>query len=877
MSANVTVNFTGWESDEFLTCANWVRDRAIGARVEVVGREPILATPVHLVGVPLRGEWAGYRRVLVIQTDDGTVYEVGGSNASRPIASTTVRFTWDSAEAAQRWGRGRVIEVLMDGSAQDMEVLPYVVRTDRLDHDALHGLVAWGHGTLDQLRPEQIVALIRVVGVLPSIETVALLSACLSHEDYAVIQQAALRLRGMEPVFKIYPLDHSVMTLAIDRLARAVVELDDAHSRVYSAEDLGYFQDHAAIQRLISALQSDPVADVRWACAVALGRTSAPGLLATLLDSAEREPEHSVVRGCMLGISRVIPEAAQQLDRTGIRRAASLALNILDDDARRSGLGDAAAALIGELARPGSFDLLPGGWFGDVALERLADGLTAPDMPTRSASAYAIGRYVGVGKVPVPILERVEVAASVPSDDEERTWPDSAYHQWYLAEMGELLSRLESHALASRIFASAASSSSARPWSAEYFQALDRYEHGESLLPDQIEQAMRCFGEAEQVLGHVLARIEAGREDEDTISGLRLRRILAASRAFTLRGVIAAMAPGPGVDGWRRAEQQFSQAVQVLSQIDVLELEVTTTRRLSPSEAALVTGLLTVSQIGLLACRFHRISRETVDVEQRVLLMMDFESDLEESLVALSHHASTTHSKGFRALSDRLAVSAEPILESCRARRTIGVGLLRNLLAELVQSLPRPGMCPLLASGHASMTVTAQALGDGTAEFPFMFTVGESMVLDVTVAVGRRGRSETLKFSVVEPGPEAHGTEQFVPVHDNTFSLKPVVLGVGHLSQAIVPTVLRLTFQTEACQVVAHELVIYHHCVAPDATHRPSDEAILSLERSIARDQTQLEKLARADEGVDVAGPMRMLEVRIQKQRADLARLREGP
>lgn len=867
-----TVEFTGWESDEFLSYALWLLDRGVAVRVEVIGREPILATPVQLRGVPVGGDWSGYRRVLTIRTDDGTIYEIGGSNASRPIASTTVRYTWVADDPPLGWDLDGLIGAL-GGSAQNAEVLPNLVRMDPQPATVLRGLLSWGIAQFDELSVPQLVAVIRIVGLLASIETVEFLTQCLRSGEPAVRRQAALRFRGMEHVFKAYPGSNQVMDAAIAELARCVAHDSDDEARIYAAEDLGYFQNPGAVEQLNRSLRADPVVDVRWSCAVALGRTTAPGLLATLLGAASRETEAAVTRGCLLGISRLIPEAAQARDREGIRAAADLAIEILSEVDRRRTLGDAAAALLGELARPGSFELLPPAWFGDAALDPLANGLSASDMPTRSASAYALGRYVGFGTVPPGILDRVRAAATPVSPEGPLPWPDSAYHQWYLAEMGELLSRLEAHGLAGEVFAEAASTSSARPWSSEYFSALELYERAESSLPDHADEAIRCFTESETVLSILLERLESAKEDEDTIGGLRLRHLLARSRALTLKGIVTALRAGPNLASWENAEAHFAQATELLGQIDVLGLGPSTTRRLSPSEGAVITGLMSVAQIGATACKFRQRSRATLDVANRALLMMDFESDLTDSIDTLRVHAGQSHSAGLRTLTAALTERAEPLIAACQNREPISTDLLRKLMRALGGALPRPGMCPLLASGHATMAVNADVPGDGTSLYPYAFVIGTTMVLDVTVAVSRRGRSETLKFTVLEPGPDSHGTQQFVPVHDNTFSLKPVVLGVGHRSQAPVPTVLRLTFQTEACSVVAHELTIYHHCVPPDHAEQPPSERIAMLRQQIEAQQQKLEDLAGEDDQVDVAGAIRFVEAQLSLYQSELANL----
>ena len=429
------VRFTGWESDEFVSFTRWLLAIGSAVDVEVIGREPILATPVRIHGRPIAGHWEGYRRVIDIITEDGTSYEIGGSNSTRPIASTLIHFRgpFGDFEALRDQELGDCIR------NQRHDPMPLLIarRMGHVNDAAVAELIErLDHGTLS-LGDDELAIALHLGGTLSDIAVLPLLTRALSHQNEVIRRLAALRFRAFEPIFKTYGEHAPECARAINGLAECVGDDPDWQTRTYAAEDLGYFYNGQAVSALEHALFDDEHSDVRWAAAIALGRTNASNVGPILLAAGEREAATQVRRACLLGLARLVPAMADENVASNFNEVADFALANLHPGVDSS-TADFAAALLGELAYPGAANLVARDTILDRILPVLLSGVESADYATKATSAYALGRYVATLLVPPNVKTATIAALEVAGPTDVQGWPDSAYRQWYLAEAAEL-------------------------------------------------------------------------------------------------------------------------------------------------------------------------------------------------------------------------------------------------------------------------------------------------------------------------------------------------------------------------------------------------------------------------------------------------------
>src|SRR5574337_1032078 len=90
---STAVMFTGWEPHEFIRLSRLLADNRIVPKINIFGREPITTTEVSISGTVIETIWDKYDRGVIVRSNDGRRYKVGGTNTTSSIASQVVLFS----------------------------------------------------------------------------------------------------------------------------------------------------------------------------------------------------------------------------------------------------------------------------------------------------------------------------------------------------------------------------------------------------------------------------------------------------------------------------------------------------------------------------------------------------------------------------------------------------------------------------------------------------------------------------------------------------------------------------------------------------------------------------------------------------------------
>ena len=364
-------------------------------------------------------------------------------------------------------------------------------------------------------------------------------------------------------------------------------------------------------------------------------------------------------------------------------------------------------------------------------------------------------------------------------------------------------------------------------------------------------------------------------EEEETLDGIDLKRELASSRASIVEGVLTAQIAGTNYEGWTHAKLHFETAANALKRLDLLGLGVSL-RQLTRAERSLIMGMLAVTELGGAACRLwlaeHGVPHRNSDLAIAAL------DDIDTLADQVQRNAADGHWESLSALASNVNDTANQLVTASSGDRGPPSRAVFSLLDALVEPMPRPGMCPLLASGQASLAVNGIGAlsGDGSHDFPFEFRADSLVALDVTVAVARRGRGDVLRFTLEDAPPTARDSEQIVQVHENYFSLRPVILETAVVTSGPMSVTLSLAFQTPGCRVETDRRVVWYRAIKSDTEGDERADEVAKLRESIRRRRQQirqLEDVRPAESGGSPYLQIRQLETELKRDEAALAAL----
>jgi len=797
-TSSIQLRFTGYESDRFVRFAKRLRKSGIVPFVQVVGREPITTTNINFQGEIIREVWDGYRRILEVKTSAGIIYQVGGTNSTRPIASQTVIF-FDIPHSFLGPFFGLGLDDLLakfinkpQNSSDITDALKYNIRLNVYDDEEkkkiINTLLEFVTIEDNDIRRD----ITELIGLTDSPLVLEPMSLLLGDIDKNVRVEASLRFRGLEPVVKSVGESSELGEKCITALINALDDIED-EVRIYAVEDLGYFYNENAIKALVHSLAFDSHEHVRWAAAVALGRTNNEDVARYLANALEKDTSSPVQQGIMLGLGRI----GSRITQPDLRE------KLIDNLRNKLTIGelpiqDYASYALGEVGLHNLKSV-------DALLSRLG-----PENPfqVKSNILLSLTKLISLYLDNPDTLQVIETNLrdnlGIPRPDE---WPSSAYYQWFQSGAAELSALLELHELAYKYYR-AASMAFAIPWLKNYYEAIGSYEYAEHLCSqNELYAAREILLKSIELFEKVEKSSDFLAESEKTKSGLQFKVILARARINLLDAIIRWEVAALREQDYTDIQKFFDQAVNQYRRIDLTGL-TTNGKKLTRAEENLVLGLMLLSETG-----YNLIKLDLLIVnldEQKLRLSL---GSLRNQIKRMAEVATQSRSQSLKKLSKELMdfMQESYELDSRIPITEIAGNLIEHAKRAFSNSLPTPGNCPIIDFGNANMTINLRGSisGDGTQEQPFVFPSNHRVVFEITVSVLKRTKNDRLVFLALNPPSTIKDSTQEIPVYESQYTLRPIDYGL--LAPGIVATQYDfvLLFQNQGCSQPIHNLSIW--------------------------------------------------------------------
>jgi len=781
------MTFSGEESDRFVKFARIVKETGQLPYVRVFGREPITSMDVVFEGFVKEVVYEGYIRYLVVETNDGKIYNVGGSNATKSIAAEKVVFQELPEELRPHQISQNEIDLLLQEIQCNQEKRAQsIARLKR-------GLPFLGdkektkivNFLKDYLRSGDAESRREIAEFLALVATPDILDhmlVLLKDNDPRVRVEVALRFRALEKLIK--NSGEKVYDKCVGALIQALHD-PDRDVRAYVSEDLGYMFNADAISALLISL-NDEDDHVRWASAIALGRIGHPRVVPHLVRKITTDQFDRVRQSALLGLGRIgraaydeCPEMLEALVKTlesGSDVAKSYAAFALGQ------LGDIATNYIGKLA------------------EALS---SANVVDIRSNAALALGKLVD--EITDDQREKIKQRLSEPLDSFLQGEAISPYYFWFLEYGGELASSLELHSIASKFYETLGKVSPS--WQKTYFEALSKYEQAEEYCEKgEIEGAISLLDTALQELrgckGYPV----------DAQEGMRFRTLMVEARKNIVEGIIdwsKAIA-----DEYSEAQRKFRAAYKVYATFSVPPTgPLQEKKRLTEREVNFIATLKYMAWFGE---RFIEIELATIagDTTKAKNLLSNIEVDTDR----LSERISSSSTAYFQLFVQNIHMKISDLISNIRSEKdelsTIkairqGIDSVRQLYCST--SFPLPArMCPVVGLGVAKIgvRVTGAFGGDGSSSSgPMFFTCDAKLVITVDIFVEKRTRSgDRLIFCYLDT--EGRTVEADIPVFEGSYMLQ---LDYGIIQKSFEPLPYRmwLRFQGSDCEQMADQKTLW--------------------------------------------------------------------
>lgn len=870
-SPTINLRFTGYESDRFVRFANRLRKSRINPFVHVIGREPITTTNISFQGEVIQEMWDGYRRFLVVKTSAGVTYQVGGTNATRPIASETVLFL-DVPYSFLSSHFGLNLDDLLakyvespQNSSDITDILKYNIRLNMYDDEEKKNIINTMLGFIRSENADIKRDVAELLGLTDSPLVLEPMALLLGDIDRHVRIEAALRFRGLEPVVKSIGEGSDLGQDIIGALIRALGDTD-YEVRTYAAEDLGYFYNEKAVEALLHSLTFDDHEHVRWAAAIALGRTNNQDVAKYLASALEKEKSIYAQQGMILGLGRVGSRITQSELR---EKLVSNLIDMLTID--ELSVQDFAAYTLGEIG------------LQQESIEALLTKLT-PEIPfqVKSNVILSLTKLISLYLDNLSVIQVIERNLRENLDVQRPAeWPSSAYYQWFQSGAAELSALLELHELAWKYYQSACIAFSSMPWLSNYYEAIGNYEYAEYLcdqgeLYTAREELLKSIGlfEVVEKSSDFLA------ESEKTKSGLQFKMILARARINLLDAILRWEVPVLREQDYMDIQNFFDQAVNQYRRIDLTGLK-TEGKKLTREEENLVLGLMLLSEIG-----YHLIKLDALTAGLDDHKLLSGLGTLRVQIKRISDVAAQSRSQSLKRIS---RVLLDVIKESYDAgshlpvTETVGI-LIEHAKSAFSNSLPTPGNCPIIDFGNANMTINLRGsiFGNGTQAYPFVFPANKRIVFEITISVMKRTKNDRLIFMAINPPSTSKDTTQEVPVYESQYTLRPIDYGI--LAPGVVATRYDfiLMFQNQGCSQPVHSPSVWIRTYDPEKEYTDSSlrrkERIGYLRNHVAdlrKDLDDLRAVSResGNSGENINERIRKLEIYLQTEIKELDEL----
>lgn len=861
----IDLRYSGLESDQFVALARKIIDLKSPILVTVEGREPITSVQARIVGTPIATVFEGYRRTLRIETSRGQIFDVGGSNTTKSVASEKVTFhavpssvvpAWATRESLNSWLKELEIPEVAQAA---LDAISAGLRASFFEETECVAILSALSLPARSRNPDVRSAAVGVIAQIGGEDALGYLSDALVDPEDRVRRQAALRLRGVESLIRVSK-NLEKARKCVDALALALARDSDEQVRIYAAEDLGYFYNEGAQTALRHALSADKSHDVRWACAVAIGRSNDPQAVQLLRGVLDTEDSPSIRKAAYLGIGR---------------HASDLVLR--DNDAARSVVADLAKVIeLGDSAgRDYAIHAL--GEFGDPAapyFESLFEVIKSKELEVLSCAVMTVAKLMpfttGTPDARGKVLTHLRLHLSI---SEPTSWPELGFFRSFLATAGDLALKLEDFDLARRFYEMASASYADVEWLKLFYQGAQAYAEAEAAIArnGDLTTAKSEFAKAIEWLAAVESNASFGHVDAGR-SGLRLKQILAQARLAVISALALWRPYFLDIHDLNLIRGHLRQAGELYRRLDLTNL-TDSERKLAPQEVALVSCLQLMVNVLDELCHLAEsvISHDGDKVRFAV-------GAVRVQARRLCAQIRTTGSPSL----ERVERAVGQLLEAPHASAALDAEMASELMdrlpSALLSAVPAPGTCPIVTFGEAGLTLRLvdSTGGAGTRADPLIIEDRFRVIFDAEVEVRHRTKDDELIFTADGPIEARGNAVQYVPVHEGIYALRPIDFGKHSPSSVPLPFSFLLSFRNRGCmqQVAQHEIWVRTFDSEGD---RPIDKAKRRDELALAEvELMELERQASDYQNKEGFGfRLRQIEDEIDAKRAYISRIRK--
>jgi HEAT repeat protein len=843
----VDLAFSGRESDQLVHYAELLLKASEGAivPVDVSAREPITTTPIRFTGRLVGWDWKTYRRVILVRGPDSTLFEVGGSNSTRPLAGERIVFPNIPETVSQRATSEQAFESLSEDLTQtELDGLVLGLRVYQYSSAAKVRISDKLKKSLKAAKGSSRILAVRSLGLLRIESALTPLAEALDDLDPLVRREAALRLRAYSELIAELGEGHPSVSLVYKKLIERLID-PDSGVRTYATEDLGYYGGSESFEPLGKTLHSDPVDDVRWAAAIALGRSSWDQSAQLLLDQLRDELSANVRMACFLGLGRL----ASQLELQRSPLASKVMSTALQETKNSESLArDYSAFAVGEFRSHAA----------NEEMRVLVEALSDARLQVKAAAAASLNKLIGSAKTTDETENLLRLALEIePAAPPPHEWPSRAYYKWALIAMAELAAFAESHNRASAYYSLASAEFGERDWQSQYYKAMSFYEIAEATAAENVESSARSMEFCIQVLAKVEKNEGFLAASDDARSGLKLKQILARARLHMLQGIQLWHYGELSERDLTEIKTQFAQAANLYARLQPGEM-VEKAKRLSPNEEYLVNALDVLAVLGQRAIDLM----SAVNRADKTRMVAEFGKARARTKIFI-RLARDTRSM---ALKDA-ALALERVLQATEFQKQ---PLLAERIYDFVHALrycfqlpmPTPGNCPIVDFGHAKIKF-ARLLdvlsGAGSELDPFVVMDMDEVVLTVHVSDVKRTKNDRLYLTVAFPDSETTLASRAVTVHDDSFQTDLALEGLraGRIAREVE---VALEFSNRGCSQRVDatafwlKVIGYHTASDPirlqkriqlEAEREILEKRILNLETKVATSTGEAQELLR--------------------------------
>jgi len=793
----IDIKFSGKESDQFVQFSLLFLEQGIQPDVIIIGREPITSTNIEIYGKVIDTTWQGYRRTITILTEDKTEYLIGGSNSTKPIASSEVIFQVNLETIGCSYLKNNdfnhCIEKIKNNNLSKNYIIALNVairiglfkKNQQLE---IAKVLIESLDSLDKTIQRQIVS---TFSLIENEVVLKRLGDLLDNSDLSIRKEASLRLRGFDIVINTIGENSEVSNYVIDSLADRVNDYnEDIEVKIYSAENLGYYYNDKAIDTLFNALNSLHE-HIRWSSSVALGRTNNISVSKRLIKFLENETSNIVQQGILLSLGRL---SSNFKDDNALKK--SLCLMLLDRGAEQ--IWAYVIYTLGELENITS-----------ECLSNLLNFLRQiNDYQIQSNTILTLIKQLSnLYSDTIQVEQIIRELEQNLKPEKPQGWPESAYYKWYLIGAAELSSQLEKHYISWKYYEKSSTAFVSINWLATYYKGVGLYEKAEyECSRENISVAIEDIIVSLEFLNATKINPDFLEQTDKIGSGLEFKILLAEARKYVLLAYIKLEECGLSNDeNLYDASAYLNQSLEKYNRIDIIG-NASDSKKLSNSEKSLINGFKFFVQFGLHLIKLKEYSIQLDESKIKLLL-----GTIQALSVSISDLGMNTRSKSFKILADNINNLLSSINTTEIITKQVDI-FIKNAIKLFAKPFPTPGTCPIYQFGHAELQINLldALFGKGTKNEPFVIHNDTQLIFDGTVLVNDRTKNDELLVVYQKTFKNAEELDnQKIPVHENMYKLRPINYGIQNISKVAIPYKFILEFKNQSCKQIVEDKDIW--------------------------------------------------------------------